>query len=90
MQYVASQTQSGIGACKLALSTRRESLKRCRIAAEISQIATCQWGRFTPHYAFGYACRNDGDLELLDPELHSPEMLKCVWEDAITDIVVVR
>ncbi|CAM9440430.1 unnamed protein product, partial [Laminaria digitata] len=34
--------------------------------------------------------RNDGDLELLDPELHSPEMLKCVWEDAITDIVVVR
>lgn len=37
------------------------------------------------HYA-----RNDGDLELLDPELHSPEMLKCVWEDAITDIAVVR
>lgn len=34
--------------------------------------------------------RNDGDLELLDPELHSPEMLKCVWEDAITDIAVVR
>eukprot|EP00752_Nemacystus_decipiens_P018357 g16468.t1 len=34
--------------------------------------------------------RNDGDLELLDPEGHSPEMLKCVWEDAITDIAVVR
>ncbi|CAB1099644.1 unnamed protein product [Ectocarpus sp. CCAP 1310/34] len=34
--------------------------------------------------------RNDGDLDLLDPELHSPEMLKCVWEDAITDIAVVR
>ena len=36
------------------------------------------------------SCRNDGDLELLDPEGHSPEMLKCVWEDAITDIAVVR
>lgn len=34
--------------------------------------------------------RNDGDLELLDPELHSPELLKCVWEDAITDVAVVR
>lgn len=49
-----------------------------------------QWGGFNLHYTFGCACRNDGDLELLDPELHSPEMLKCVWEDAITDIVVVR
>lgn len=39
-----------------------------------------------------YSCtlRNGGDLELLDPELHSPELLKCVWEDAITDIAVVR
>lgn len=34
--------------------------------------------------------RSNGDLELLDPELHSPELLRCMWEDAITDITLVR
>ncbi|CAM9712558.1 unnamed protein product [Phaeothamnion confervicola] len=34
--------------------------------------------------------RPHGDLELLDEEQNTPDMLRCVWEAAITDIAVVR
>ncbi|CAM9139007.1 unnamed protein product [Discosporangium mesarthrocarpum] len=47
-------------------------------------------GAWVADYFSLVGSRSDDDLELLDPELHSPEMLKCIWEDAITDIAVIR
>ncbi|CAM9114779.1 unnamed protein product [Choristocarpus tenellus] len=47
-------------------------------------------GSWVADYFSVVGSRGDGDMDLLDPELHSPDMLGCIWEDAITDIVVIR
>lgn len=85
----SSPTNKTITAAVVALVSRRKYCRRhpglyicCEAWRDL--VSACVV------FVFLLSFRNDGDLELLDPELHSPEMLKCVWEDAITDIAVVR